>query len=127
MVTVKVHEAGRGYPLAVFDKAVEDTALQHQAGDFVGMHIGHGTRQTAVLDLPPLQTSLRGLHRFDRNAMFLQPDVQGIDIGEAGPKRNMGAATAAAAHPARSSRPVLSPTPTLGYRSPLRTGAVKFM
>ena len=59
-VTVKVHEAGRGYPLAVFDKAVEDTALRHQAGDFLGMHISHGTRQATVLDMPPL-----------RNAMFL--------------------------------------------------------
>jgi hypothetical protein len=55
----------------MFDEAVEDTALRHQTADFVGMHIGHGTRQTAVLDMPPL-----------RDAMFLQPDVQGIDIGE---------------------------------------------
>lgn len=91
------------------------------------MHIGNGTGQTAVLDMPPLQASLRGLHRFDRDALFRQPSVQGINIGEAGPKRNMGAATAAAAHPARSSQPVLSPTPTPDYRSPLRTGAVKFM
>ena len=78
-VTVKVHEAGRGYPLAVFDKAVEDTALRHQAGDFLGMHISQGARQATVLDMPPL-----------RNAMFLQPGVQGIDIGEAGPRGTKG-------------------------------------
>ena len=40
------------------------------------MHISHGTRQATVLDMPPL-----------RNAMFLQPDVQGVDVGDAVTRR----------------------------------------
>ena len=72
-VAVEVYEAGRRYPLGVLDEAIEGPPRRHQACHLVGMHVGDGAGQDAMRDLAPLL-----------DATPLQPDVQGIQIGEAG-------------------------------------------
>src|SRR5271154_5537828 len=72
-VALKMHEAGRRYPLGMFDEAVEGPPQSHQAGNLSGMRIGDGTGQSAMLDLSPL---------FD--AAFLEPGVERSQVREAG-------------------------------------------
>ena len=51
---LKVHRARRLYTLGMFDEAVEGLPGRHQAGDFIGMHIGDSAGQGTVQDLAPL-------------------------------------------------------------------------
>ena len=71
-VALKVHEADRRYPLGVLDKTVKGPPQWHQAVHLRGMNVGHGAGQAAMLDLTPL-----------RDALFLEPGVERMDIREA--------------------------------------------
>src|ERR1700712_5529953 len=57
-VALEGDQAGRRYPLGVFDEAVEGPTQRHQAGNFGGMRIGNSAGQDAMLALPPLRDAL---------------------------------------------------------------------
>lgn len=82
-VALEVDQAGRRHTLGMLDEAIKRSSQRHQAGDLIGVNIGNGARQRAMLDLAPLLDTLR-----------LKPRIQRILIGEAGYPCNISRAFA---------------------------------
>lgn len=72
-VAVEGDKTSWRYALDLLDKAIEGPAQRHQAGRFLGMHIGHSAGHGAMLDLAPLG-----------DALSFQPSVQFSQTREAG-------------------------------------------
>src|SRR5699024_1454278 len=72
-VAVEVHEACRGHPLGLLDKAVKGPPQGHQAGDLTSMRIGHAAGKTSMHDLAPLD-----------DAPLFEPGIQTIEVREVG-------------------------------------------
>ncbi len=52
-IALQMHQAGRGDPLGIFDKAIERTRCRHQSWRFFGPEVGNGAAHLAMGSLGP--------------------------------------------------------------------------